>query len=240
MAPNPDPDTAQRDALDDATAQRLARLGQRKVDVSRLERNLAAALEADAAQAREADDARRRTRFPHWLRPVAGIAAVLAFALTFFLVIGANTPPASAAVVELSQLHRDILSGRVLLTPVDSIADANAWIASQQATAPALPSHLADARVQSCCLADVQGELVAVALLRHGNTTATLVVAEAPDFAHQMGTVVKVDGRTFFGHELNGIRMMMASDGDRWLCVMGEATYNDLAEIAAEVTFGHH
>jgi hypothetical protein len=52
-----------------------------------------------------------------------------------------------------------------------------------------------------------------------------------------MGTVIEIDGRRFFGHELNGVRMMMANIDDRWLCVMGDRSYEDLAQIAAEARF---
>jgi hypothetical protein len=241
MEANDPNDNAKRhltvESLDAATARRLAKLGRREVDVTRLQQRLAKSLDADATADESRAGGRAPYRFSRWVSPAAGVAALLAVAFILLLTFGTQPPQASAAVVELAQLHEDIVSGRVPMESVASVAEANDWIAAQRASAPSLPAHLADARVQSCCLADVSGELVAVALLRDERTTATLVVAEAPNFAHVMGTIIEIDGRTFFGHELNGTRMMMANDGDRWLCVMGDATYEQLAAIAAAVVF---
>jgi len=103
-----------------------------------------------------------------------------------------------------------------------------------------LPEEMQGARVQSCCLRAVQGDLVALVVLDDGGPgtpSVSLVVAQAPEFAHEMGTVIEIDGRRFFGHELNGVRMMMANIGDRWLCVMGDRSYEALAQIAAEARF---
>ena len=41
----------------------------------------------------------------------------------------------------------------------------------------------------------------------------------------------------FHGHEKSGIPMMMANRGDRWLCVMGDLDYQQLADIAAKIDF---
>lgn len=231
-------DLLARETLDAATSRRLARLGQRPVDVSHLEQRLAVELGEIDPPSPMARPNTATLRLTPWLRPAAGIAALLTIAVGLFIIVSTSPPTVSAAVLDLSELHTDIMAGRVPMQPVDTIAQANAWIASQQSTGPELPDHLAGAQVQSCCLADVQGDLVAVALLRDGDTTVTLVVAQAANFAHEMGIVIEIDGRRFFGHELNGIRMMMANDGDRWLCVMGDASYEQLAQIAAGVRFG--
>ena len=154
-----------------------------------------------------------------------------------YLAISSGGGQAQAAIVELSQLHHDIVAGRIPLTPAETVEQANTWIAEQADSAPQLPADLGHVRVQSCCLADVQGDLVAVAVLQVDQELITLVVAEAPNFAHEMGTVIEIDGRRYLGHELNGVNMMMANLGDRWLCVMGDLGDERLAEIAAEVRF---
>lgn len=229
-----------QEALDAATARRLALLGERATDTTGLEDKLNAAFADDDTTHKTTHHITHNDQplpIRHWLRPAASIAAAIALAVTLFVAIGTNTPQASAAVVELSQLHRDIVSGHIPLSPVTSATEANEWIASQQATAPALPEQLAGTRVQSCCLTEVRGKLAAVAVLQDANATVTLVVAEAPGFAHEMGTLIEIDGRRFFGHELNGTRMMMANQGDRWLCVMGDLTYDQLANLAAKIEF---
>ena len=215
--------------LDDATSRRLARLGERAVDTSRLEARLEAAL--GPAPARRARPAHR------WLSPAAGIAAALVAAVSLFLVLSHQAPPAAAAAVELSQLHHDLVTGLIPATPVTSIADANAWIDSQQAGAPQLPRDMAGTRVQSCCLRDVQGEIVAVVLMEHQGKPVTLVVAAAKGFALPMGEAFERDGRELFGHTVGGVRMMMDHHDDRWLCVMGDLAYTELADLAAGIEF---
>ena len=170
-------------------------------------------------------------------RSIPHTAAALALIVTLFITLNTNTPQASAAVLELSQLHHDLIAGKLDLNTVTSIAEANQWIAEQRESAPDLPGHIAGARVQSCCLANVQGELVAVAILEDNGSTVTLVVAQAPNFAMGMGTRVEIDGKHFFGHELNGVHMMMANQNDRWLCVMGNHSYESLAKIAGSIKF---
>lgn len=226
--------------LDEATSRRLARLGQQPAATDRLERRLDdafAAFGADNGQVASQPSQERPSILYQWVRPAAAIAAVLVVALTLVIAVSTPSQPASATAIELSQLHHELVEGSLPLVPVRTINEANAWIASQNASAPALPGNLAGTRVQSCCLVDVQGELAAVAVLNDGRGVVTLVVAEAPDFAHEMGTVIEIDGRRFFGHELNGVRMMMANDGDRWLCVMGDRSEEELAAIASGVEF---
>lgn len=211
--------------LDAATSRRLAQLANRPVDTTSLEQKLAATLNKPAQPPNR------------WWSAAMGLAASVVLAGSIFFAVMHSGTRAEATMIELSQLHHDMVSGELPLTPVDSIDEANAWIAAQSQTSPRLPRHLTSARVRSCCLADVHGELVAVAMLKTDTAVVTLVVAEAPTFAHEMGTVIEIGGRRFFGHKTNGIQMMMANQGDRWLCVMGDRSAEALAEIAAGIHF---
>jgi len=224
------PHSEQHEHLDSATSQRLAKLGQQPIDTSALEKRLDAAMSESPAEP-------LTLHLRRWLSPVAGVAASLLIVVGLYLAISSGGGQAQAAIVELSQLHHDIVAGRIPLTPAETVEQANTWIADQAESAPQLPADLGQVRVQSCCLADVQGDLVAVAVLQVDKELITLVVAEAPNFAHEMGTVIEIDGRRYFGHELNGVNMMMANLGDRWLCVMGDLGDERLSEIAAEVRF---
>jgi len=220
------------DRLDEATSRRLARLGKRPVDTARLEARLAEAMSAESPRTVQAHRPVRR-----WLAPAAGMAAAALIALSLIVAFQAGTPRAVAAPVELARLHHDLIEGRLAVQPVSTLDEANAWIARQAADTPALPDTAPGARVQSCCLANVTGRLVAVALLDDGGDTVTLVVAEARDFAMQMGTPHVRNGREMFSHEVNGVPMMMANVGDRWLCVMGDLPEDRLADIAGGVRF---
>lgn len=220
------PDQNQR--LEQATRRRLAKLGSLPVDTRRLEQKLRAGGVSRVGSSHRF--------FRGWRKAVAATAAAAAVALMVLLPLIFGPGPVQASVIELGRLHMDIVAGRLNVQPVTTIEEANRLIHEQRRDAPSLPG-MAGARIQSCCLTDVRGRLVAVAVLNGEASKVTLVVAEAPGFAHEMGTAVKVGDRTFWGHEVGGVRMVMFNTDDRWLCVMGDRTYEDLAKIAAATRF---
>ncbi len=233
-------DPTQRDQLDAATARRLAKLAGHDPDISALKQKLDAALAQSDIKERYPTEPTRNTRsypFHRYLKPITSLAAVLALTLTALWLVNLNTPSATAAAIDLVQLHRDITAGRIAMVPVRSTEQANRWIASQQADAPALPKSINADAVRSCCLTDVQGRLVAVALIRHGQADVTLVVAEAPGFAVPMGKTYRIHDRTLHAHEIDGINMVMTSRDNRWLCVMGDLDQDSLADLAAQIEF---
>jgi hypothetical protein len=223
---------------DAALARRLARLGDQPVPTESLERRLDAAFASlDEPATINPSGPPPIYRLTRWLQPAAGVAAMLALVVALFFVFSTSPPSASAAVVDLAELHHYVEEGRFALPTASSMAAVNQSIAEQRNGRVLLPEEMQGARVQSCCLRDVQGDLVALAVLDDGGPSVSLVVAQAPEFAHEMGVVIEIDGRRFFGHELNGIPMMMANIEDRWLCVMGDRSYEALAQIAAEARF---
>lgn len=232
----PHPNPAEQDA---ALARRLARLGSKPVSTESLERRLDAAFASldDEPAATDPSGPPPIYRLTRWLQPAAGVAAMLALVVALFFVFSTSPPTASAAVVDLAELHHYVEEGRFALPTASSMAAVNQSIAEQRNGRALLPEEMQGARVQTCCLRDVQGDLVALAVLDDGGPSVSLVVAQSPEFAHEMGTMVEIEGRRFFGHELNGVRMMMANIGDRWLCVMGDRSYEALAQIASEARF---
>lgn len=220
------PDHEQR--LDQATRMRLTKLGSLPVDTSRLEQRLRASAVPGKQSA--------KTAFRGWRGVIGAVAAVVAFAALILLPMLGDSSSAVASPVQLGRLHEDIVSGRLNLQAATSIEEANRLIHQQSQDAPDLPG-LEGVRVQSCCLTDVQGRLVAVAVLNDVAPIVTLVVAEAPGFAHEMGTMIRIGERSFWGHQVDGIRMVMSNTDDRWLCVMGDRTYEELARIAAEARY---
>ncbi|GAB4108238.1 MAG: hypothetical protein Kow00105_14680 [Phycisphaeraceae bacterium] len=231
-------DPLQREELDAATAKRLAKLARSAPDVSALKQKLDAALdEAQHASDVGRSHPPRAYPFHRYLKPIASLAAVLALTITALLLVNLNSPSATAAAIDLVQLHRDLAAGRIAMVPVQSADQANRWIASQRADAPALPKSINADSVRSCCLADVHGKLVAVALIRHDQADVTLVVADAPGFAVPMGKTYQLHNRTLHAHEIDGINMVMTSRDNRWLCVMGDLDQDSLADLAAQIEF---
>jgi hypothetical protein len=234
----PDVDLNDQDA---ALARRLARLGDKPVSTERLEARLNAAIASIEGELAAADqsDTSSKYRFSHYLRPALGLAAMIALVVTLLFMFTNSPTTASAAVVDLAQLHHDVEAGRYALPTASSMADVNRILAEQRSGRVPLPESMQGVRVQSCCLRDVQGDLIAVVLLKESvdQPAVSLVLAQAPTFAYEMGESIEIQGRTYFGHDLNGIRMMMANTDDRWLCVMGDRSDEALAEIAASAKF---
>jgi hypothetical protein len=220
--------TRDTDPLDQATSKRLSQLRTTPVDTSSLERKL-----AGVARAGDVKDQYRFT-YRRVLRGATAMAAVIAIVVTVALTILTDPSTAVATPIELTRLHNDIVSGEVEMVVADSTEAANLQIASQMLNGPALPGF-ENHEVQSCCLANMRGDLRAVALLTVDGQPVTLVVAKGSDFAHAMGQPITIDDRTFTTHEMNGIQMVMKNKGDLWLCVMGHLPAEPLARVAAEI-----
>ncbi len=214
--------------LDQATRKRLARLSTVPVDITRLESRLYKAIPTPQ------DPGRAGLRLRGWWRVASAAAALVAIAATLMFTLVGGSTPAVASPIELQQLHRDILAGRIDLTAVNTIAQANQTIQDQQRGAPKLPGF-EHSEVRSCCLTHMQGRLVAVALLDYQGHPVTLVVAQGRDFAHPMGQTITIGSREFMAHQVDGLQMVMGREGDLWLCVMGDTSADDLAQVAAGV-----
>ena len=218
----------QLDDLNRATSRRLARLGDAEVDTSRLVSRLDAALGGESA--RPVIVARR------WRQPVFALAATVAVAVSIAVVLMTGSEPVAAAPLELTRLHRGLVNGDVATVRVDSFEQANQVIADQHSGAPHLPAYSGVA-VRSCCLTNVQGVLVAAVVLEHKGHAVTLVVANGRDFSMPMGQVLERGGQRLFAHEMDGLQMVMANQGEYWLCVMGDVPVAELADLAGQVRF---
>lgn len=242
--------------LDSATSDRVAHLGSRDIDTTALEAKIRASLEAVADDVTPRPQAElaagilpdgdeewmsRETlpsfKISQWLMRAGSIAAIVAIAAMVIFFPVDSGQQAIASTFDLSTLHHELVDGRLAEAHAQSIDEANAQFAAQRADASKLPGNLANAQVQSCCLTDVQGKLTSVAVLDYEGSEVTLVVAEAPEFAHKMGKVVEIEGREYFGHSFDGVQMMMANNGDRWLCAMGDLTPEQLATLASQIKF---
>ena len=136
---------------DAALARRLARLGRKPVDTEALERRLDAAfMSLDDGEQTEPVPLMSPPphRLGHWLQPAAGLAAMLALVLTLFFALSTSLPTASAAVVELTDLHRSVEEGRYAVPAAFSIEGVNQLIAEQRSGAAVLPEKMQAARVQ--------------------------------------------------------------------------------------------
>jgi len=220
----------EQERLEHATSARLARLANRPMDTSHLESRI----ERSLHDSTEDESTPLSLSWRRWWRPVASIAAVLAIALTIgWLLIDGGTSPAMAAPTELAQIHYDVARGLTPHLKVSTVAEANELLARQadgMVPVPDLPGAM-----KSCCLHPYAGTTLTCALIEQDGQLITVAVASGKMLHSPEGTAIHRGGRQFTAHAANGINMVMAHEGDRWLCVMGEADTEQLIEIAVDI-----
>jgi len=226
--------------LDTATSARLARLGARPVDTSRLAGRVEQAMTAELASG-SSTIAQRPSPLSAWRRgwrPIASAAAAILIVLTVgWMVLEGGTSPAMAAPTELAQLHRDVARGRIPDLKVASVEEANQLLADQSngvVLVPELPGVM-----MSCCLHQHAGTTLTCALIERDGRLITVAVANGAKVHSPRGKTLTRGDRTFIAHTANGINMVMAHEGDRWLCVMGEVDFEPLADIAVDIEFAN-
>jgi len=220
------------DRLDDVTSARLARLGARPVDTTGLQRRLEREMEATAQAPAAPAPLNRPGR---WRVVVATAAAVLIAATLGWLVLDGGASPAMAAPTELAQLHRDVARGRIPDLKVAGVEQANQLLADQSngvVLVPELPGVM-----MSCCLYQHAGATLTCALIERDGRLITVAVADGAKVHSPRGKTLTRGDRQFIAHTVDGINMVMAHEGDRWLCVMGEVDFEQLVEVAAAIKF---
>jgi hypothetical protein len=220
----------QHDSWDEAVSRRLSRLSSLPVDVSRLEKRLEHAMGGAAAGGGHLQ------RLHHWWGAVSGVAAAVVLAMVVGLLVSDGGSPAVAGALELSQLHQKLVAGELQAMQVGSIDEANAALADQNAAAPQLPRS-AFGQVKSCCISGVEGRIVACVLLAYEGKLVTLTVADGRDLCSAMGANLQRGDHSFMAHKVDGVQMVMANEGDRWLCVMGDLPADRLADLAVKIKF---
>lgn len=220
-----------QDRLEQATAERLAKLAARPVDTSRLEHRLELAIGREMGQQ---DDDSSLGGSAAWWRPFLGVAAAVLMALSVgWLVLQPGASTAMAAPAELAKIHYDVINSLTPHHSVSSVEEANQLLADQSAgfvKLPPLPGLM-----QSCCLHDLDGETLTCALIERNGELITVAIAPAGDLHAPQGEVLERDGRTYNIHRANGITMVMTTEAERWLCVMGEIDSETLMDVASQI-----
>lgn len=220
------------DQLEHATSQRLARLAARPVDTMHLQRRLDKVLAAEAGSA----TSNGSTAWQRWWRPISSAAAAILIGLTLgWFALESGTSPAMAAPTELAKIHFEVANGLAPHLEVSSVAEANQLLADQingVVAVPQLPGTM-----KSCCLHAHAGTMLTCALIEQDGRLITVAMADGAKLHSPKGQTLTRGGRTFFAHTTNGINMVMAHEGDRWLCVMGELDFDELADVAAQIKF---
>jgi len=246
-------DNNAHERLDGATAARLARLGARPVDTAGLERRIEQAMAAEM----DGPAPSMPTAWRRWWRPITSAAAAILIAVTIgWLALDGGTSSAMAAPAGLAQLHYDVANG---LAPHLKVSNAAGLAQLHYDVANGLAPHLKVSNVDqanqlladqfngvvpvpelpgimmSCCLRQHAGTMLTCALIERDGRLITVAIADGAKLHSPRGKTIMRGGRSFIAHTANGINMVMAHEGDRWLCVMGEVDFDELADVAVEI-----
>jgi hypothetical protein len=228
--------------LDQATSARLALFGMRAVDTARLEQALEKAMAPEGgtigrinpASAAGAAGSSMDGVWRRWWRPITSAAAAILIVMTIgWLALDGGTSAAMAAPAELAQIHYDVANGLTPHLKVSSVNQANQLLADQSngvVPVPQLPGVM-----MSCCLHEHAGATLTCALIETEDGLITVAIADGAKLHSPRGNMIRRGDRQLIAHAANGINMVMAHEGDRWLCVMGEVDFERLADVAAEI-----
>lgn len=223
-------DSTRQTRLDEAMQARLARLATLPVDTSRLERRLHSMMAATAP-------AQNRWRLSHARRSWAAVAAtILVVATAGIILMSLGNSPAMASPVDLARVHAEATQSEKMTTAVTALEQANRVLAGQWSDLPQLPAPTAG-QLHACCIHDFMDRKVACLILRDGQTPLTMVVGHAREFRPAEGRVVERGGRKFTLNEVNGLRMVMTQQDQRFVCLMGEVSEDRLLELAEGLRF---
>jgi len=217
------------DGSERAVADRLARLRTMPVDPSRLERMLLAEIPRPQSQPYH--------RSRRWLRPLRVVAAILIIAaLIGVLLWSTSSGPVMASTAEMAQLHRDLVSGRVPVVKVDSIAQASEVLAGKWPQQPGLP-HAPDSHIMACCMRSISDRKVACVLFKNDGRPVTMSVAKSSDLRSPQSPTVTRDGQAYHVESAADLNMVSTQREGRWICLIGQLPVDRLIEIAHGLRF---
>lgn len=222
-----------QDRLDRATSHRLARLAARPVDVSRLGDRVSAGMsELGEPSAAPVLPVRRQ----RWWGPIlSAAAAVVIVGAVGLVLLGRGGSQAMAAPAELAHLHAMLAGGSLPNLRVASVDEANRLLADQRRGAVPMPEL--PGAMMSCCLREHAGTTLTCALIERHGLLISVAVADGERMHSPEGRLVRVGGREFVHHTDGDVEMVMTQRDGRWLCVMGRATPQALAEVASQIRF---
>jgi hypothetical protein len=212
--------------LDQAIADRLRRLSTMPMDLSRLEARLRAERKPSAPA----------TVWLRLLRPASGLAASVVVLFLVAMFVLSNAPgEAMASPVQMAQLHRDLVAGRIHAMQVDSIDAATRLLSQRDPSTPALPQP-PDTHVMACCMKNVSDKRVACVLLKTDDAPITMSVANAADMK-PVGDLVQRNGASYHVVAYETVNMVSTEKAGRWVCLISELPTNKLIAIAEKLQF---
>jgi hypothetical protein len=214
------------DRLDDATAQRLRRLGSMPVDTSRLDKLIQAQIPRP----------QKHSPFVFALRPIRAIAAsVLILVMVGVIVLSLSGGAVLASPDTMAQLHQDMISGKVAATQVDSIDQANKALEDQWHHSVQIPQIPAD-HAMKCCIREIDNKRVACVLLNAGSGKfVTMAVAPAKDMKCPDSESMVKDNIRYHIQKSGQLNMVMAERDGLWICLISDLDAPQLMSMASEI-----
>jgi hypothetical protein len=222
-------DSDHLDELDQATANRLARLASFPVDTSKL----AASLRQQLPMPQAAQPKRL------WLRPMRLAAAILILIGGIIAAIVLSSGgPALASPDVLAGVHAEMIAGRShgvrKVTTVDAAAAALSQEWPQRPALPDMADMPAD-QVISCSVHEVGRKKMACIALMVNEVPVTMAVADSADIKTPGGTTLVRGGITYRVQSSGGVNMAMTERNGRWICLMGRLSVDQLVELSSKL-----
>jgi hypothetical protein len=136
----------------------------------------------------------------------------------------------------MAQFHNDLVSGRVPVTHVDSIKDANNVIASQWSESPKMPDMPSD-HVMACCMRSVKNRKMACVLFQGDGEPVSMTVANSSDMKAPTSPVVTHNGIEYHVQSVGPLNMVMTQHNGRWVCLIAKLPEARLMDLASSLQF---
>jgi hypothetical protein len=210
------------DRVQQAISDRLAKLRERPVDLSRLKASI------DAQIAPPVLKMPRRWWTP--LRIAAGVMLMIGAGVVTALLLASR--PAQLTPQNLARVHEQMTAHEV--TPVSSISEAYTTLTKDWANCPPLPQGSVEG-IKSCCIHHVAGKRLACVEMMVEGEKVSLTVADADDVKMPMGRDEVIGGIECRSCAHGGVNMVMVKRDGRWVCVMGKLPRERLARMLADL-----
>ena len=225
---------------DPAVSRRLRRLAGTPVDTTALDRALLSAIPRPATRVADRSAAQSAPRSAVWFsrsRALIATAASVSVVSAVILVLALASRPALAEPGSMADLHRDLVSGRLPMTRVSSIGQANALLSSSWPDAPEVPSlpALPEDLDLACCLRDVKGRRVVCVVLDDNGTPISIIVAPKSDLRPTPNP--NSPPCQTMTHNRGDINMLMKERDGVFICIMGRVSPDRLQAIADSMRY---
>jgi hypothetical protein len=216
------------DGVDRTLEDRLAKLGKARVDTSRLERNLDAAIPGGGSTGlRRIWGTRRFYALAASVLLVAGVG--------LFVVLMRPTGPRIITADELVAIHEHYRDHdrEQSLTSVTTAADANVILARQWADAPQLPDIEGGMNAECCLYRLTDCRVACLHMKTAAGSDVTLVVGHVRDLRAPEGKDFVTSGQGFSVHQVGAFHVLSIEAGQRFIALVSDIPISDLQSIAS-------